>query len=638
MSTLAGDKVAADAKLRHAEADLIEARKLVIALLAPRAADRSRRDASYTSSGSGSQGVSDAEEALRSLGLEPEADYLLDNAGDEVVYHVPAAACHKLSNLYVSKRGVEVGAVSPPVFICDPTAGETLSSRLLPAVWEGGDVPAVGLHGLIPLQQSIKSTIETMSVNTSDRNSVPADLPPWKSVEDIFRDLIDPLYQIDADDVTRVYRATLRALRVPLLSFTPDSSLDIVTAVSCGARLVPLSVVELKSSSRDLLEGLGQATQGATCVAAGLVQCGVAWQDVTVSFMVCNGHAILFGGVHLVAPSLPMPYVTSSPLSLLDYKQAFLAHRHMVMHNENTQRLACAARLAIARASSTFNTEADGSTCAAVKRPVFSLRVPCDVYCKPNVIRVACKTPHGQRVSTWDASVTALQAVYSQLYSCGARDVVVFPFGIVRGLRPARASVRRLKNDRALLLPNLLHADPPFSPAPPCDFEDAWAFVDAVEEAVRLVHKAGVVHGDLYLSNIFHRRLSGNFQVKFIDWDTGFFSSASAPPSCYRLTTRILYTLCQQQQIFVGSVDAVALNCTLDWAEVYAMRLCLLDEDGFEEWRQAAQLGSPADLNKLSRYMERLYDRSIYGKSYANAVELARRTKAAGDARAGVAV
>ena len=68
------------------------------------------------------------------------------------------------------------------------------------------------------------------------------------------------------------------------------------------------------------------------------------------------------------------------------------------------------------------------------------------------------------------------------------------------------------------------------------------------------------------------------------------------------------------------------------------MRLCLLDEDGFEEWRQAAQLGSPADLNKLSRYMERLYDRSIYGKSYADAVELGRQTKAAGDARAGVAV
>jgi len=131
------------------------------------------------------------------------------------------------------------------------------------------------------------------------------------------------------------------------------------------------------------------------------------------------------------------------------------------------------------------------------------------VYCKPNVIRVASRTPYGQRVSTWDASVISLQAVYSRLYSCGAHGVVVFPYGIVRGLRPARASVPRLKGDRALLLPNLLCADPPFSSAPPRDFEDAWAFVDAMEESVRLVHHAGVVHGDLYLSNILHRRQSG---------------------------------------------------------------------------------------------------------------------------------
>jgi len=222
---------------------------------------------------------------------------------------------------------------------------------MLPAVWEGEDVPAVGLHGIIPLQQSIKGTIEATGVNTSERKTVPAEIPPWRSMEDIFKDLIDPLYENEADDTRRLYRATLRSLDLPLFLFMPDSSMDVVNAVSCGNRLVPLSVVELKSSSRGLLEGFGQATKGATCVAAGLVQSEVAWRDVTVSFMVCNGHTILFGGVHLIAPLLPMPYVTYSPLLLLDYKQAFLGHRHMVVHNENIQRLAVAARLVTSHAS-----------------------------------------------------------------------------------------------------------------------------------------------------------------------------------------------------------------------------------------------------------------------------------------------
>jgi len=118
-STLARNKPAADAKLQRADARLDAARELLKALVAARAPDNSNK-----SSNSESTGASDAAEALRGLLLDPEADTYLGGDDTGVAYYVPAAANHKLSNMYASERGVQVGAVSPPAFICDPTAGE----------------------------------------------------------------------------------------------------------------------------------------------------------------------------------------------------------------------------------------------------------------------------------------------------------------------------------------------------------------------------------------------------------------------------------------------------------------------------------------------------------------------------------
>jgi len=66
------------------------------------------------------------------------------------------------------------------------------------------------------------------------------------------------------------------------------------------------------------------------------------------------------------------------------------------------------------------------------------------------------------------------------------------------------------------------------------------------------------------------------------------------------------------------------------------MRWCLLDREGFKRWQRAAQMSSIGDLKDLSRYMERIYEGIIYYKSFASAMDLARQTKAAGDARARV--
>eukprot|EP00961_Rhodomonas_salina_P225382 3047382-Rhodomonas_salina.1 len=45
------------------------------------------------------------------------------------------------------------------------------------------------------------------------------------------------------------------------------------------------------------------------------------------------------------------------------------------------------------------------------------------------------------------------------------------------------------------------------------------AYLRAVEKAVDAVHAAGVVHLDLYVSNIMHRVQDGTIEIKIIDWD-----------------------------------------------------------------------------------------------------------------------
>jgi len=64
----------------------------------------------------------------------------------------------------------------------------------------------------------------------------------------------------------------------------------------------------------------------------------------------------------------------------------------------------------------------------------------------------------------------------------------------------------------------------------PGDLSTAKKYVVAVREAMLAVHEAGVIHGDLYISNIMWRSPSTDaVEVKFIDWDTAFFAQDGVP-------------------------------------------------------------------------------------------------------------
>jgi serine/threonine protein kinase len=44
-------------------------------------------------------------------------------------------------------------------------------------------------------------------------------------------------------------------------------------------------------------------------------------------------------------------------------------------------------------------------------------------------------------------------------------------------------------------------------------------YVAALTNAINCIHRAGVIHVDLYLSNVMWRMLNGEVEIKIIDWD-----------------------------------------------------------------------------------------------------------------------
>lgn len=106
-----------------------------------------------------------------------------------------------------------------------------------------------------------------------------------------------------------------------------------------------------------------------------------------------------------------------------------------------------------------------------------------------------------------------------------ARTVVVFPLCIISGGAKAVEEGDDTVQERTrectfplLVYPNMVLEGFAVG-VPHHDTETFEAYLRAVEKAVDVVHAAGVVHLDLYVSNIMHRVQNGTIEIKIIDWD-----------------------------------------------------------------------------------------------------------------------
>jgi hypothetical protein len=264
-----------------------------------------------------------------------------------------------------------------------------------------------------------------------------------------------------------------------------------------GTDTLPCVIFEVKHTTDSPNESLAQAFVESTNVAIQLFRNGVPSDEIRVPLISSNGQLMKFGVCRMLKPSFPFLEVLSKTLDL---------------HDE-TDRFQAAYALEVIR-----------RWCSDV--PVFPR---CQVIDDPKIQlslhRYFFKNlRHFFRVHTFsiDLSLFHMFSRLSRLHSPSAsHEYVALPITI---LTPSSADPQSDTDDFRqphIVFDNLVLDG--FRIGMPESEVDCNSLLEEIRRVVSTIHESGVVHLDLYPSNIMWRCVLGKFQVKIVDWDTIHF-------------------------------------------------------------------------------------------------------------------
>jgi hypothetical protein len=261
-------------------------------------------------------------------------------------------------------------------------------------------------------------------------------------------------------------------------------------------KLVTL-VAEVKHSTDAPVEGLRQAAAEATNVALAQARAGVPVNRIRVPLWSSNGQLMKFGVVLMLEPAFPYLVVLTKTLDTGDALDRQDAARILLVFSQW-----CVLE----------------ETFEGASRPDLVLGLSPDRYFLKRLDDVT---------NLYESAESGLQhmiEVLARFRNTPAQVCVTLPITIMTRVEPS--------HNGYLVFPHLSIDGyrlgmPPESP-------QREALLKAIQEAVRRIHDAGVVHVDLYFSNIMWRcDANGTVLVKVIDWD-----SVHANGECLADTTR----------------------------------------------------------------------------------------------------
>lgn len=230
---------------------------------------------------------------------------------------------------------------------------------------------------------------------------------------------------------------------------------------------------------------------------------GIAAKDIIVPEVVYNGQSMQFCATFMLETALPVFMTVSKQFDLDDPDDNREAGRFWMKFLEASKDIPVAAespdrdlRLELCCAEYWIKTLSE-----EVLSHGLGLFAPTGAY----EHRVAAGLEH---------MIRPLNALYRHP---PARQVTVFPLCVISpGSNESTGGVR---SSVSLVYPDI--SKDGFQVGVPDHCSNTFLqYVTAVEEAVKAVHEAGVVHMDLYVSNIMHRvRADGAVEIKFVDWD-----------------------------------------------------------------------------------------------------------------------
>jgi hypothetical protein len=273
-----------------------------------------------------------------------------------------------------------------------------------------------------------------------------------------------------------------------------------------------LFVWELKGSEGSILDAISQAAATASNNAMALLAKGVPTEECIVPVAGSTGLNMIFGVVIILAPSFPTFVPLSKNLDLEDPDERRVAAAYLELIEVHARQLG--KRID----EGEFKKAAVPEVMGLGKEGFYIKTIDRDAFSK------------GLGMFTADMShleigpgLMHMIEVLNTLHASCARDWVVFPISI---RTPDLGTPREEWTPKATESYEILYPDlrlDGFRIGCPnrTDTETFNKYTAALNEAVNQVHAAGVVHGDLYVSNIMWKQNKhGSIIIRIIDWDT----------------------------------------------------------------------------------------------------------------------
>jgi hypothetical protein len=260
--------------------------------------------------------------------------------------------------------------------------------------------------------------------------------------------------------------------------------------------------LENKGSEASLLPAVAQSAVSATNYCIGLMASGIPIEDCVVAVVSNNGVSMCFGATILLHHSFPTYIPLSKQLDLLDDRDSRVAYAYLNKILEHRTR---------------YHTLRKPAAPVSVTEMALSLdryfvkKITNDVFARGLGLFV-----DSNERKDIQSGLNHMIRCLNRLYDSRARDVAEYPISV------------RTPDDEydyfEIIYRDLVPLG--FVSGTPNRIREAGLygiFVRELKRCITLVHTAGVIHVDLYASNIMWRRSTsgggGGVEIKIMDWD-----------------------------------------------------------------------------------------------------------------------
>lgn len=315
-----------------------------------------------------------------------------------------------------------------------------------------------------------------------------------RSVDQVLSGLFSRFFKTDFT-FEKTPKFTLTELNAGFGLATPKSTPDFVhTTILKGSDLrIGLAVIEFKDTAHAPLEQMGQAFVNGCNVILSHIGLGLKWYQCAVPLVLTNGNLYQFAWVTLLEPSFPVLNVTTG---VLDASVPYTGNQ--IAENLARIKMFCA------------SAEERIRLCSSEFTSMSVIELDLTKY-----YRKLFKNTFLRWEDT-EQSLGYLWDIYKHLADV---EEAVLTLGFAKLIEESSAA-----SDEFIIFPML---EKEFAMGVPGDKDLYDQYLAKLKKAIENIHQSGVIHIDLYPSNILWRVHEGTMIIRIVDWDAATLTGDS---------------------------------------------------------------------------------------------------------------